>query len=312
MVGFSASTPSVGPSADHVTLAIISTNDKATITLTYVSPCGATATDSFTFALTNDTTVVAWIDKGPIFPGSGLLSPSDQVFMGLTDPTRCVGFLGLWASYGQQGVGKVNNNLTAQEIQFAIQYLNAGSGNNQPPSNPNTFDYVNGQDYRLYQRFQAYYEIANGAINPATVRYLTTYATNGVTPEPCSGFQILSVASQPNPRNGEFGLTSDGSLVYQLNEARVGTAGQQVNQFLNGPIFGNWVAATPWIWSTIQFDANGKTRSWIQGSNLQIFPAYQVFTNGSPYSLGSFPESLANLMSFIALNTTSQYTVPSK
>jgi hypothetical protein len=315
MVGFS--TPSTGPSANQVTLAIISTNDKATITLTYISPCGGTATDSFTFALTNDTTVVAWLDPGPIGPGNSQLSPLDPVYQDLVNnSSTCVSTLAGWAFNGRTGAGQANNGLTPQEIQFAIEFLNAGSGNH-PPSNPNTSAYVNGQDYRLYQRFQAYYEITNGAINSATVKYLwggPLDALSGVTPEPCTGFQILSVASQPNPRNGEFGLTSDGSLVYQLNEGRVGTNGQQVNQFLNGPVGGDWTLTTPWIWSTIQFDANGKTRAWVQGANLQIFPAYQVFTNGSPvpYPLGSFPDSLANLVSFVALNATSQYTGPSK
>ncbi len=64
MVGFL--TPATGSSASQVTLGITSTNDRATITLTYVSPCGASTSDSFTFALNNDTTAVAWVDAAPI------------------------------------------------------------------------------------------------------------------------------------------------------------------------------------------------------------------------------------------------------
>lgn len=116
---------------------------------------------------------------------------------------------------------------------------------------------------------------------------------------------------ETNLRSREFGLTSDESLVYQLAEGRVGTNGQKVNQFLNGVVGADYTTATPWIWSTVQFEANGQTRAWVQGGNLQMFPAYQVFFNGSASS--SYPEvSLASLMNFIGLNATSQYTGPSK
>jgi len=172
---------------------IISTNDKATITLTYTSPCGATAKDSFTFALSNDTTVVGWIDPGPIAPSPGQIDPTDLVYTTLTDPFECAGLLLEWSGQGRKGVGRANSGLTDAERQFVIQYLNAGSGNHAP-NNPNNASYVNGQDYRLYNRFQAYYEISNGAINPSTVKYLNQLSVSGVSPEPCTGLQILSVA----------------------------------------------------------------------------------------------------------------------
>jgi len=68
---------------------------------------------------------------------------------------------------------------------------------------------------------------------------------------------------------------------------------------------------TPWIWSVIQFDANGRTRTWTQGSssgNLQILPSYQVYTNGFALE----PVHPGDLMTFIGLNSTSQYSGPTR
>ena len=62
-----------------------------------------------------------------------------------------------------------------------------------------------------------------------------------------------------------------------------------------------------WIWSVTQFDVNGMTRAWQQGSNtnnLQIFPTYQIYANG----FGLTPTLQGNLSTFIGLNATSQYT----
>jgi hypothetical protein len=80
MMGFDPSTPPSGPSSDHVKLVITSAGNNATITLTYNGPYGGTAADSFTFALTSDTTVVAWIDGSKIIPDATPLGgPNDIV-----------------------------------------------------------------------------------------------------------------------------------------------------------------------------------------------------------------------------------------
>ncbi len=111
-----------------------------------------------------------------------------------------------------------------------------------------------------------------------------------------------------NALNGKSGLTSDGSLLYQINEARVGPEGQGVNQFLNGPAGADFTTTTPWIWSVIQFDANGFTEAFLQNTinstsqNLAIFPSYWVYTNGFPV-IGFRP---ANVMTFIR----SEFDIP--
>jgi hypothetical protein len=298
-----------GSGAGQVTLNIVSTNDKASIALSYTGPHGGTASDSFTFALTNDTTVVAWIDAGPIQPDLTQIDPADSVFSDLTDPITCgVRLLSTWPSSGRAGIGRTNNGLVEAERIFADHFLNSRSGNHAPPANPNDPTYVNKQDYRMYQRLQASYELFNATIIPGTVKYLQQLPSNGVTPEPCSGLQLTSQAVEENALNKESGITSDGLLVYQVTEARLGADGQAVNQFLNGVAGGDYRTSTPWIWSVIQFDANGKTRDWTQGSNLQTFPSYQIYTNGFAKQL----ISEGDLMNFISLNSTSQYTGPRK
>jgi hypothetical protein len=77
---------------------------------------------------------------------------------------------------------------------------------------------------------------------------------------------------------------------------------------LNGVPGQNYTLSTPWIWSVIQFDANGYTRAWAQGtnaSNLQIFPTYQAYTNG--FALQPIPQG--NVFNFINLNSLSHFTV---
>jgi hypothetical protein len=88
----------------------------------------------------------------------------------------------------------------------------------------------------------------------------------------------------------------------------LGDDGQAINQYLNGSPGANYHQATPWIWTVIQFDANGKIRPWISGAdvnNLQIFPAYEVYANG----LGTaFAQGI--LETFISLSGNSQYGGP--
>jgi hypothetical protein len=103
--------------------------------------------------------------------------------------------------------------------------------------------------------------------------------------------------------NGTFGLSADGSTVYQINEGRVGTSGQGVKYYLNGTPGQNFTQATPWIWSVVRFGPTGAQLPFTVGDNLKIFPTYQIYVNGSPTM--SFPQG--NLATFIALNATSQY-----
>ncbi len=310
-----------GQYTNQVTLGIISTNGEATITLTYMSPCGVNASDSFTFALTNDTTVVAWVQPVPVVDPPNLPNGSpDPVWTELVGqgPQGCSDTLIFWSDQGQAGFGVGNNGLTSAEIAFVNEFLINGTANPPPPTQfqEDQSSFLNSNQYRLYQRFQGYWELQpNGGISQPPVA-LESWVAVGVTPEPCSGFQIqiFSLPVQTNAINGESGLTPNGLWMYQVNEARIGSDGQGVNQFLNGPAGADYTTTTPWIWSVIQFDANGYTQAFSQNStnsttqNLGSFPAYWIYTNG--YLDPSYQINQSGLMTFISLNSSFQYGGP--
>jgi hypothetical protein len=112
--------------------------------------------------------------------------------------------------------------------------------------------------------------------------------------------------------NGQLSVTPNNLLIYQVNQSRLGQEGQGINQFLNGVPGQDYRNITPWIWTVIQFDAGGRTREWVQGdadpglNNLQIFPAYDIYTNG--FHRYTFAEG--DLTTFMNLNSTSQYGGP--
>jgi len=241
----------------------------------------------------------------------------------LGGPPLCWVTLYQWQSLGQQGVGVGNNNLTSAEIAFANEFLISNSANLPPPMHlaQDQGSFVSSKAYRLYQRLQAYYELtapSGGSIIASTITYPQPppNAQVGVTPEPCTGSpsngQLFSVPVQQNTINQEHGLTSNGLWVYQVNEARLGLGGQAVNQFLNGPTGGSYLNATPWIWSVIQFDANGNTEMFSQNitnsttQNLGAFPTYWIYTNGYL----KYQIQPSNLSTFIGLNSTFQYGGP--
>ena len=315
MVGF-LTNPS-GSNSASVQLGIVSTGGKATITLQYLSPAGISAYDSFQFALTDDTTVVAWVDGSRAIPDPSPLPPDDPVVSNLGWGYSCGLTLLDWWNTGQSEAGGVGNNgLSSAEVLYANQFLIHYSANPDPQSQGNSVNsqaFVAAQKYRLYQRFQAYYEVANGQITSAPIYLQNAPPVAGITPEPCSGMQIqiISKAAQRNFDDGARTMTANRQLVYQVNEARLGSAGQAVNQFLNGPPppGQDYTTMTPWIWSVIQFDANGVTQPWAQGnnsSNLQIFPAYTIFKAGS----FSTQVTQGSMTTFIGLNSSSQYVIP--
>jgi len=108
---------------------------------------------------------------------------------------------------------------------------------------------------------------------------------------------------EANPLNGKYAVSSDQSLLYQISEVRLGPPGQAVNFYLNGVPGQDYTLATPWIWSAIQYDAQGKTVGWVSGDNLQIFPAYQIYANS--FALPPIPQGDVSV--FSSLDATSQY-----
>jgi hypothetical protein len=203
--------------------------------------------------------------------------------------------------------------MTDAERVFADEFLIANTGNPAPLTQTQTGNdsgYVSSQKYRFRNRFQTYFEVTpQGTISPSSLGILQReFSPDGVTPEPCTGLKLFSLPVEDNPSDAHYAITSDGSAVYQLKENRLGPDGQAVNQYLNGPAGQDFRQATPWIWSVIQFAADGTTRPWQSGgisSNLQIFPAFQMYTNGEP----GVSFSQGNLMNFIGLNATSQYRI---
>jgi hypothetical protein len=137
----------------------------------------------------------------------------------------------------------------------------------------------------------------------------------GVTPEPCTGVmvQTLSPLAELNPfLNGKSGVTIDGTLVYQINEARVGPDGQAVNKYLNHPGYPNAQSAMPYVWSVIQFDVNGNLQPFNNGSgavttttNLALFPTIFIYRNSF---LQSPSFSQGSLDVFTPLDNTYTYT----
>ena len=262
-------------------------------------------TDSFTFAITNSVSVLAWVDGSKIIPDPSQLPPGDPLPGILGSAPNCAAsLLGMSAAGMNNQVNVVG--LLPAEIAYVNQFIVNGSANPSPPSQDPGYSGVSG--YRIYQQFQSYYEVSNGSITSGTTQYFSSPTPLvGSSPEPCTGYQfsLFSQAAQPNAANGTFGLSADGSTLYQINEGRVGTAGQGVNYYLNGTPGQSYTQATPWIWSVVRFGPAGTTLPFTVGDNLQIFPSYQIYVNGSATT--SLPQG--SLAAFIALNATSQYQV---
>jgi len=292
----------------------VSNSGKATITVTYTTPCG-TVQDSLTFVLTDDITVVGWIDGPNIAIPSGA-DPHlvnwlyDTGFGGHCDVT-----VASWAAAGL--AGPLGFLLTEIEVtsdtdrRYANAYLNANSGNAQPPQSipdPAGQWSVNSGDFRAYNRFRTYYEVFPQGISWQPQNVIEKLVINGPTPDPCKS--IPAALSQTGVHNDRRAIASTGGSPFQVAEARVGAVGQQVNAYLNhkslaGPF--SYSAATPWIWSSIQFDASGNLQTILPGTNIQIFPTYYVYRNGQlVYQFNQ----MSNLQQFIALIATSLFMVP--
>jgi len=285
----------------------VSTSGKATITVAYTDACGASGQDSLTFVLTNDITVIGWVDaNGITLPTGSSLVPV------LNNPALCGPTLFGWQAAGKGGTAPLPAG-SSIDRQYANAWLNWKSANPTPPSSidPATF-IANKAAYRLFNRFRASYETTPLGINAKSIQHLQTVAQVGDTPEPCSGWQVFGTEGERHVLNGTRATAPKGSvpsLVYQLNEGRIGPVGQAINAYLNHPedigVF-SFVKATPYIWSSIQFDANGDIQPFSQGSSLQIYPTYSVYRNGA--LVNTFTQ--ANLEQFVPLDWTSVYVLP--
>lgn len=329
MVGFITSAS--GPSASQVTLGIISTNDKATITLTYLPPCGGeSVTDSFTFALTNQVTVLGWIDGTNIQPDASTLlaaTPNSMVYSSLTGlPADALTCRDTLTYYGAQGGtspfrGVADNGFTYAERDYINHFVLGRSANEPPPATMSSFAALEalGQ-YRLLQTFQASYEVSAGIIDPRSIRALVSQTRTGRTPEPCSRLEMITFAGETSSIDASLDSTviSTGSprtssaldITYQVNEARVGTEGQNGNQYVNGVSGTPPSISMPWVWSAIQCDANGKTRVFGSNNNmstLSLLPSFRIYFGGTTYK----DVGQGDIEYFLGLTSiTSSYQLP--
>jgi hypothetical protein len=142
-----------------------------------------------------------------------------------------------------------------------------------------------GGDFRLFNRFKVFFAFENGKIVGAP-SFLQKTAAVGKTPEPCTGLGLaLPLFSSPEAHrlfNGVKGITPSGTAIFQLNEGRIGFVGQAADRTINDcqSLFCITVPigpTTPWIWSVIKFDVQGKLVS----VDHQIFPTYSIYEDGN-------------------------------
>jgi hypothetical protein len=126
--------------------------------------------------------------------------------------------------------------------------------------------------------------------------------------------------------DGTIGISSNGTLLYQLNEGRVGTLGQEANAYLNKrPGFGSTLApqytsysqTTPYVWSAIQFDKAGNLQPLAAGSdsnlpastgnNVSVYSTFIVYKDGQKASTVTLQ---GDVESFITLDFNYRYLKP--
>jgi hypothetical protein len=241
---------------------------------------------------TADVTVIGWINGDAITLTSAGVNTT--LILTLAQPMACDALLNNWS----QGNKTLINS--AADLLYANQFLIKGSANSPPPAtiDPAAVEAVG--DYRLFNRLQAAYRVANGQVT-GTPKFLQMEAKVGVTRDPCPFSPIYAAGQADTGRNGANGATASGSGVFQLNEGRIGPLGQAVNLTLNGH-------TTPWIWSVIKFDTTGNlVFPFSIGAfpNPQIYPTYSVYKNGQLLPPVITP---GDLQTFINLTDTSEIT----
>jgi hypothetical protein len=148
---------------------------------------------------------------------------------------------------------------------YANAWLLIHSANSQPLPNINPASELASGDFRLFNRYQI---ISNGNIARSTVIPHGPPVV-GSTPDPCG--TIFKAPGQAHPNNGFIGIDSAGTGVAQLNEGRLGTAGQAINSTING-------RTTPWAWSVIEFNSAGNV---VLPFDHAMFSTHSVYLNGS-------------------------------
>uniref|UniRef100_Q01T07 Bacterial repeat domain-containing protein n=1 Tax=Solibacter usitatus (strain Ellin6076) TaxID=234267 RepID=Q01T07_SOLUE len=293
------------PHASTVRLTI-KRSGQATISVDAQNLCGNHASDSFTFVVSDDITVISWIDGQPIqLPGEA----SATVAGWMTDPIQCHLATLTWAAAGalQSPTAPPYDVGAPNDILYINAYMYKNSADPPPPQSLTDSErdriHSNKSLYRGFSRFQAYYEV-DPAFNNAlasTMGVLKHDADVGATPDFCLG-GYLAQEGEAHIRNKTGGIRPD--YAWWLNEFRVGTLGQNANAYLNKRGQDPYTAM-PWVWALIQLDKNGKVVPLIQGTQgtAQIFPTYWVYS----FDVLTQTVSQLGIQSLIALDGTSSY-----
>ena len=271
-----------------------STPGTTTISVTFTAPNGQSATADVDVAVpTKDITVIAWIDPDPVDLAT-LESQATPLLVGnLNTIVTCSFQLAEWQ------VGKRTNINTDIDRQYANAFLLINSANSQPPNVIDADAIEAAGDFRAFNRFKVSFKTDSGQI-VGTPNIINSSALIGATPDPCGFFPPLS--AEAHPSNGSSGVTTSATGTFQLNEGRIGFAGQAVDRTLNDcnqPVCSSTVGqTTPYIWSVIRFDSQGN----LSPLDHQMFPTYFVYENGNLIS--QFPQG--DLETFISLDSSSQ------
>ena len=295
-----------------------------TLTVTLTAECG-TATASITIGITPVIGALSYVDKTSVdnFYQSGagaydLANVNFALYSGLETAVSCSGILASWTLAGANAdptlaLVPVTNN---DERLFSNYFVLDGTANPVPPTTlTNPTAYPTNQ-YRAYNQFQATFEVQNGAIIYPVTRASSMH-TIGTSPEPCFGSQIFSLPAQTGSADGANGEGPNGSVLYQAGEGRLGSLGQDVNFYLNKRTFtipeeftvADASASTPYIWTSIQFDANGNWIPLTSGTIVQtssIFPTIVLYKAGSQFLV--YPQQSPE--TFISLDSTYAYSLP--
>ena len=239
---------------------------------------------------TSDVTIVAAVRGDLITLPSGDNSLLDAALN--TSFVTCNGLLGTWATTGIASL--IDTDI---DRQYANAFLVKYSANNPPPNTINPDTVEQGGDFRLFNRMQTAFRVSNGQVLNAP-KFLQAKFDVGLSPNPCSRFLTTPIlnSGEVNVSNGGKGPSASATGVFQLNEGRLGTLGQEVNLTLNGH-------STPWIWSVIEFDTHGQL---ILPANTQIFPTYFIYQDGQLVNV----INQSDIETFISLDETSQQGTP--
>ena len=201
-------------------------------------------------------------------------------------------------------------------------------------ANPDVF-LAARRNFRIGQRFQAYFEIRNGAIDQSNYGVLHQRAGAGTTKSPCGTGSFAGIGGDQKPQedpiaNDKRFLSPTRTSISQVSGARIAFEGQAVDTYLNDrilvspfcspgvpiPCFGPVGQTTPWIWNQVEFNLNGQIVGPSFGSHTSIFsmPIYTRQTSTGPAAIPSTQgfSALAgqNLQNFIDKDVSYRFVIP--